>query len=73
MPSMKVVAKRPGDVYLVQTEKDKGQIADLDEGHLYPEHFLLSILARGYWEDFDDADGEVLKRIQALDQEPAPA
>lgn len=61
---MEQVIARRGNQFLVQTGPDKGRI--LDPRGYYPEMFLQSLLARGYWEDasmsLDDARREVQER-----------
>ena len=70
---MKVIAKRGDNSYLVQTSENRARVADMDQNVFYPEFNLLSILARGYWEDYDDTDGSKLKEILAEAKEPEKA
>lgn len=58
---MKIIAKSGPDRYLVdlQTEVDgvqQGQV--VDRGRVFPQHSLMSLVARGYWDpvDYDEAE-----------------
>lgn len=50
---MEILAQQGEGRYLISLGNDQGQILDLNENALYPPIFIHSILARGYWEDYD--------------------
>ena len=63
---MKIIAQQPDQRYLVQTAKDKAFILDLKEERRWPEFNLQSLLARGYWEEFDGDQKPILRQMASL-------
>lgn len=61
-----IVAKQPGNRWLVALPDDQGRIYDADEGQLYQPMPLVSIVARGYWEEVDEVDSAVQAKVEAL-------
>jgi len=57
MRLFKVIAEQCGDAYLIvdakTVEPTEAQVFDLEADTLYPPFNLQSILARGYWEEFE--------------------
>ena len=64
---MKIIAKQVADVYLVdlETEDNKGFIAEFDRGVRFRPFNLHSILARGYWIPAEPNE-ELLRKILEL-------
>ena len=49
---MKIIAKKENaEHYLVDVDGDEGFIVDKDNEIRFPQIKILSILARGYWQD----------------------
>ena len=60
----KIIGKRLGEeVYIIQLDDEQGQIADFEQGILFPPHSLQSILAHGDWEEYTESDGALLTRV----------
>lgn len=63
---MKLVAKRGDGVYLVETEPGKGRVLDTEQGQFFPAFNIHSILARGYWEAFEEDDALLQKLLLGI-------
>jgi hypothetical protein len=56
---MRIIAKRGEDSYILltndKTEKglEKGRIVDIGQNKIFPEQYIQSFLARGYWEEYN--------------------
>jgi len=50
---MKVIAQQGDTVYLIGVGKDLARVLDGEQNKLFPPFNVHSILARGYWENFD--------------------
>ena len=61
---MKIIASRPGDVYLVQVSDTKARVLNLETKVFHRPMFTQQILARGYWEPHSTTK-EVLKTYLA--------
>lgn len=59
----KVIAKRGSDDFLLLTKKDYGRVFIRSEKKLYPETFIHSIIARGYWDEWKGTQAESDKII----------
>ena len=51
---MKVIARRPGGVFLELLHDDRGRIVAPAAGYVGPELNVHSALLRGYWEEFPE-------------------
>ena len=62
---MKVIAQRGMNDFLIDLEDEEHNaiVFDADEGIAYPPFFIESILARGYWEDFNGNEDEILFKL----------
>jgi hypothetical protein len=59
---MKIIAISGNNAYLVQTEKDKGRVLDMNQKIFFKPFNIHSILARGYWENFT-GDQSILREL----------
>ncbi len=50
--------------YLIQVDDLRSQIFDKDRMIIWPPFWTDSIIARGYWEAFEDTDGSILAAAQ---------
>ena len=70
---MKVIAQRGGGVFLVAVDEPstnmtaQGFIIDLEAGVRYRSMNVHSILARGYWSEFDGDEATLLDAIPSLE------
>jgi len=64
-----IVAKQSKHRLLLAKDKKTGRILDLEEKILYPENYLESIVARGYWQDYVGKQNaeELLKDVKVID------
>lgn len=47
-----IIATQGSEAYLIEMEKNRGRVLDLNQGILFPEFNIHSIIARGGWEEF---------------------
>lgn len=59
---VKVIAIQGYSNFLIQTKENKGRILDLDRNEFFPEFLIQSIIARGYWENWQGSQ-KILKDI----------
>ena len=52
----KVVAKQGNSRYLIDVGNDKGVIVDTNTGETFKPFNIHSILARGYWNEYEGED-----------------
>lgn len=49
---MKIIAKQDNNIFIEFISPIKGRVVNLDSGYIGPIHNIVSILRRGYWEEF---------------------
>lgn len=62
---MRVVAQRGTNDFLIDLEDEERNaiVFDADDGIAYPPFVIESILARGYWEDFNGNEDEIISKL----------
>lgn len=67
---MRIIARRGENIYILltndQTEKglEKGRIINLYQNKIFPEQYIQSFLARGYWEEYNLSEEETKKFLK---------
>ena len=67
---MRIIARRGENIYILltneQTEKglEKGRIINLYQNTIFPEQYIQSFLARGYWEEYNLSEEETKKFLK---------
>jgi hypothetical protein len=61
---MKIIAKQGEERFLLQINKQKGRIIDLEQKKVFPENNIQSILLRGYWEEYELTEEETMKLLE---------
>jgi len=62
--NMKIIAKQGEERFLLQINKQKGRIIDLEQKKVFPENNIQSILLRGYWEEYELTEEETMKLLE---------
>ncbi len=62
---MRVIAQRGENDFLIDLEDENHNaiVFDADDGTAYPPFYIESILARGYWEDFNGNEDEIILKL----------
>lgn len=62
---MRVIAQRGMNDFLIDLEDEDHNaiVFDADVGIAYPPFYVESILARGYWEDFNGNEDEIFIKL----------
>ena len=55
----RIIAAQSKNRFLVQIDEDNGRIINLNRKIYFSAFPLQSIVARGYWEDYEAKDGEL--------------
>ena len=61
---MKIIAKQGEERFLLQINKQKGRIIDLEQKKVFQENNIQSILLRGYWEEYELTEEETMKLLE---------
>lgn len=64
--TMKVIATRGPEAFLISIKPQRARIYDAELHTLGPEMNLQSILARGYWREYTDSQDEILQQVKNL-------
>jgi hypothetical protein len=65
----KIIGRQDGGVYLLDLGHGQGQICDTKAGKIWPPQKIISILARGYWNECTDIDAaDVLALVKPYDR-----
>lgn len=59
----KIIAYRSNSVYLIDIGNGKGRVLDLYQKTYFPPFNLISIIARGYWEEYK-GDQSILPKLK---------
>jgi len=57
------VIRQSGNWYLVDLGDGRGRVLDLDYGRFFPPMSLVSLLAKGGWEQFHGDQQTILDRV----------
>jgi hypothetical protein len=66
-----VIGRQDGGIFLLDLDLDlghgRGQICDTKAGKIFPPQKIISIVARGYWNECDDIDAaDVLALVKPV-------
>jgi len=67
---MKIWAQQGDDVFLIAEDvwkPQKGQILDMDRMRLYAPQNFLTIIAQGYWENFNGDQADLPAMLERVD------